>query len=444
MAWDVIPESSSDVTAHAKSLAMSDSNKADAYNLWEFLRREYPDIPTPIAMGSGATTSKKREVKLMRIFGKAKPKGYGWGESPKGAKDLAEKAGVSSLKVTWGDGSRGNKGAGNQGNAFEEELVEQINLWIAGGLEDCTDSVIKEFIKQMTAVGTQDWFGNTDLKCEVMGGVDTKRPLTLVAGSWHVGGAGSGIGYDIGEKISDVTITGDLLGTVYISAKTSGTTNLINCGVRTSYFKPKDIKDRNINPTGTALLKTFGVNVDDFCDLFNDVNDAEQLAEDTGKPAVYPAARVVKAKASDFDSALLTSLIKGSLGHGFWYVHRHNKKIYHQWMTEKFLNESCVPDVSNITIEYGGKGDGAKRINILMETTHLELQFNIRNTSNTPSPNDDFRVYPTHLQAGYKFKKETKATWFHEAAGDGENTKRSSGKKNKLVKGKKNIKDAQG
>jgi len=444
MAWDVIPESSADVIDNCRTIGMSKTHEKDAYNLWEFLRREYAEVPLPIAMGSGATPSKNKEVKLMRIFGKAKPKGYGWGESPKGAKALAEKAGVDSLKVSWGDGSRGGKGAGNQGNKFEEDLKEQIDLWIAGGLDDCTDSVIKEFIMQMTAVGTQDWFGNTDLKCEIMGGVDTKRPLTLVAGSWHVGGAGSGIGYDIGEKISDVTLSGNLLGNVYISAKTSGTTNLINCGVRTSYFKPKDIKARKINATGTALLKTFGVNVDDFCDLFNGCNDAAQEAEDTGKPAQWPAGKVVNAKASDFDSALLSSLIKGSLGHGFWYVHKHRGKIFHQWMTEKFLNESCVPDVGNITIEYGGSGDGAKRINILMETTHLELQFNIRNTSNSPSPDDDFRIYPTHLQAGYKFKKETKATWFHEAAGTGDDTKRDSGKSNKLVKGKKNIKDAQG
>ena len=83
-------------------------------------------------------------------------------------------------------------------------------------------------------------------------------------------------------------------------------------------------------------------------------------------------------------------------------------------MTEKFLNESCVPDVSNITIEYGGKGDGAKRINILMETTHLELQFNIRNTSDRGTAADPDRVYPDKLQSGYKMKGESIETVFQD------------------------------
>ena len=442
MAWDVIPKSYSAVTKAAKTLGMPEQKEKDLVKLWQYLKSNHPELPEPIALGSGGDATKsKSKVKVMRILSQNKD----YGPTKKGAAKLKELAKLKALNVDWGDGSRDGKGSKNQGASFEQDLSREINLWIEGGLDNCTDSLIKEFIKQMTAVGTQDWFGNKKLTCEVMGGVDTKRPLTLVAGSWHVGGAGSGIGYNIGEKISDVTIHGDSLGDVYISAKTSGTTNLINCGVKSAYFKPVDIQNNNINTTGKALLKTFGIGVDEFCDFFNNLRDVAQEAADNNisKPA-WPAGRVVKASAANFDKSLLTSLIKGSLGHGFWYVHKHGQKIFHQWMTEKFLDESCVPDVGNITLEFGGGKDGAKRINILMETTHLELQFNIRNTSSEESPGDEFRVYPTHLQAGYKFKKETKATWFHEAAGSGDNTKRSSGKKNKLVKGKNNIKDAPG
>ena len=442
MAWDVIPQSYSDVTKAAKTLGMPEQKEKDLVKLWQYLKSNHPELPEPIALGSGGDATKsKSKVKVMRILSQNKD----YGPTKKGAAKLKELAALKALNVDWGDGSRDGKGSKNQGASFEQDLSREINLWIEGGLDNCTDSLIKEFIKQMTAVGTQDWFGNKKLTCEVMGGVDTKRPLTLVAGSWHVGGAGSGIGYNIGEKISDVTIHGDSLGDVYISAKTSGTTNLINCGVKSAYFKPVDIQNNNINTTGKALLKTFGIGVDEFCDFFNNLRDVAQEAADNNisKPA-WPAGRVVKASAANFDKSLLTSLIKGSLGHGFWYVHKHGQKIFHQWMTEKFLDESCVPDVGNITLEFGGGKDGAKRINILMETTHLELQFNIRNTSSEESPGDEFRVYPTHLQAGYKFKKETKATWFHEASGKGANTKRDSNKANKLIKGKKNIVDAPG
>ena len=438
MAWDVLPESYSAVTEAADALAMDATREKDLHHLWEFLREKYPDEPAPIALGSkGTANDSKKKVKVVRYISED------YGVDSKGADLLKKAAKLKLLNISWGDGSRNGKGSKNQGAGFEKDLNKQINLWIEGGLEECTDDLIKEFIMQMTAVGTQEWFGNKKMTCAVMGDKDTKRPLALVAGSWHVGGAGSGIGFNIGEKISDVTVSGEKLGNVYISAKTSGTTNLINCGVKTDYFKPQDIKDKNINTKGKALLKTFGINAEEFCDFFNNLHDIAEAALPK-KVDKWPSGRQVKASASDFDTALLSSLIKGSLGHGFWYVHKQGQKIFHQWMTEKFLKESCIPDVSNITLEFGGGEEGAKRINILMETAHLELQFNIRNTSSEPSPGDPHRVYPTHLQAGYKFKKETKATWFHEASGKGANTKRDSNKANKLIKGKKNIVEAPG
>ena len=88
-------------------------------------------------------------------------------------------------------------------------------------------------------------------------------------------------------------------------------------------------------------------------------------------------------------------------------------------MTEDFLKQSCIPNKSGITIEYGGtSGDGAKRVNIVMDTPTLHLQFNIRNTSSSGTKEDLKRIYPTHLQAGYRFKGETKMTHFWEAKDD--------------------------
>ena len=88
-------------------------------------------------------------------------------------------------------------------------------------------------------------------------------------------------------------------------------------------------------------------------------------------------------------------------------------------MTEKFLNQSCIPNKGGITIEYGGtSGDGAKRVNIVMKTKTLNLQFNIRNTSNKKTTADPKRIYPTHLQAGYKFIGETKESFFWESTDD--------------------------
>jgi len=398
MAWDKIPTDKKTCGQIAETCNMSNDVKAEVMTLWGHLSENYPKENSPLAFEQ--SSAGKKRVLIARVFEKQ----YGL------SIDTFEKvAGLKNLKVDFGNGSRGNRGSANQGNKFEVVLARDINKWFEEGDTYLSKSnAIQNMIRQIALVNDDyGWFNNRTLRATVMGGVDTKRPLKLKNGTWYVGDAGGGAGYDIGEKISDVTVEGDKTGKTYISAKTSGTTALVNLGVRKNYFPIEDIQASNIKLTdGQALLNTFGLDEDKFCKVFNEANEGGAYSE-TSKPG------------DNFDHDLLTALIKGSLGYGFHYVHLDKGKIFHMKMTEKFLNQSCIPNKGGITIEYGGtSGDGAKRVNIVMKTKTLNLQFNIRNTSNKKTTADPKRIYPTHLQAGYKFNGETKESFFWEATDD--------------------------
>ncbi len=400
MAWDKIPTDNKTCGQIAKSVGMDSDTRAEVMSLWSYLEENYPDEKSPLAF-SGNESAGKKKCLISRIFAAKK---YGLSEET-----FKKAAGLKKLKVKMGNGSRGGRGTGNQGNKFEVVMANAINKWFEEGDESISGSgAIQSMIRQIALLqDNYGWWNNKTLRATVMGGVDTKRPLKLKNGTWYVGSAGGGQGYDIGEKVSDVTVEGDNTGKVYLSLKTSGTTALVNLGVRTNYFPIADIKAGNIKKAdGHALLNTFGLDEEKFCKVFNDFEVGTPYSENS-KPG------------NNFDADLLKALIKGSLGYGFHYVHRDKGKILHMEMTEKFLNQSCIPSKSSINIEYGGtSGDGAKRVNIVMTTPTLELQFNIRNTSSSGTTADPKRIYPTHLQAGYKFKGETKMSHFWEASDD--------------------------
>ena len=405
MAWDIIPNTRKKCAAAVKKCNMKPEVAMEVMRLWDHIKSNYPDEPDPLAFSADESGGKK-EVKIMRIVQK---KGYTKGAT--GEKEISKEARLNSLRVRWGDGSRKGKGKGNQGNKFEDILVQAINKYATEGMDSMSESPEKSFVLQMSTVFDNDykWWNNRSVVAKNVGSSDTKRPLKLKNGTWFVGSAGGGKGYDIGEKVSDVTVTGDKGAVLtYISAKTSGTTALVNLGVRTNYFPIADIKASNIQKNdGKKLLDTFGIDHEKFCKVFNDA-DAGIPYSETAKPA------------KGFNTSLLKALIKGSLGYGYHYVHKDKGKIFHLKMTEKFLDSSCIPSKSSITIQYGGTGRSgdAKRINIVMTTPTLNLLFSIRNTSGQGTKDDPNATYPTHLQAGYKFNGETKDTMFWEASDD--------------------------
>ena len=219
MAWDKLPNTQKGCGTIARQCGMDDATRAEAMTLFDELEKKYPDEEQPLAFSANETAGKKKCL-VKRIFTAPKTKGgYGLTEE-----EIKKFAGLTKLKIKMGNGSRGGRGTGNQGNKFEDEIARDINTWFEDGDDALGTSAVQSMIRQIALV--QDdygWFYNRKLKAKVMGGIDTKRPLKLKNGTWYVGDAGGGKGYDIGEKVSDVTVEGDNSGKVYISAKTSGT-----------------------------------------------------------------------------------------------------------------------------------------------------------------------------------------------------------------------------
>ena len=227
-----------------------------------------------------------------------------------------------------------------------------------------------------------------------------KRPIKLVDKHWEVGTASRNNGYDIGSTVTDITLDTECnkkKRKIYLSLKTSGTTNLSNVGLKTTVFTVDEVKAGKITkPDGKALIKTFGLNEQFLCATFNEFQNGNRRYHQVDNSPNY-------------NSKLIKELIMGSLGYGYHYVHlQRGTKIKHLEINKKFLERACTP--SNVKISYGGETGGRKRVNISMETPVFNMVFNIRNTTDKGTAADPLRVYPDKLQTKYTMKGETVAT----------------------------------
>ena len=377
MAYDAIPNNRKelgDIVSGLTAEIISDANR-----LFGHLVKKYPKIEAPLAFDPG----KKNECKIRRALqGEIK------------LSQLKKELNIKNLRVDFGDGSRGNRGLGNQGTLFEIELQEGFDNWIEDNNTKHKYSVfIKEMIKHYKLEECKA------VKCIAEGGENKKRPITLEGNKWQVGDASDALGYDIGATVTDLTLevlcADNKLRKYYISCKTSGTTNLSNLGLKGSVFPVQEVKDCNItSDSGKALMKTFGLDNQKFCDTFNKFDQGDRTYKETANVSG--------------NKEMLKQLIKGSLGYGYHYVHLERGKIKHFEIDKDFLESASK--ASSIRIEYGGETGGAKRINMHVKTPLMDLMFNIRNTTTKGTKDDPNRVYPDKLQSAYKMTGESQYT----------------------------------
>lgn len=382
MAYNLIPSTFSDAGSSVKH--MDNAAAAEGLRLWNYLVNTY-GMNNPLAFDP----TNKKQVKIARALQTEFTKA-----------EIRKKLKITALKVDFGDGSRGNRGSGNQGNLFEQQLEAGINDWIE--TSELANNKYRDFIYGLVKhYHLEDCIA---VRVIAEGGENKKRPMQLVNGHWKIGTASLSTGYEIGSTITDLTLEskckGKPLHKYYLSLKTSGTTTLSNLGLKTSVFPVDQVKAGKITTTdGIALMKTFGLDEANFCATFNQYQAGNKNF------------KVVDAS-PNYNKPLLQELIKGSLGYGYHYVHLNKGKIKHMEITERFLNQAA--NVTNVRISYGGETGGAKRVNIHMTTPLLDMTFNIRNTSDRGTTSDPDRVYPDKLQSGYKMKGESIETVFQD------------------------------
>ena len=380
MAFDILP--STETEARKAVRFMSQTSAIEALSLYRHLHQNYGHIvKNPLAFDS----SKKNECKIIRLL-----------EGGFTIKQLTKELSLTKLKPDFGDGSRGAKGKNNQGSLFERDMEVALNKWIDTNTIESNKykSFLEDIIKYYKLENCQ--------KIVVIpeGKSNKKRPIKLVDEHWEVGTASRTNGYDIGSTVTDITLDTECNNKkrkIYLSLKTSGTTNLSNVGLKTTVFTVDEVKAGEITkPDGKALIRTFGLNEQFLCATFNEFQNGNRRYHQVDTNPKY-------------NSGLVKELIMGSLGHGYHYVHlQRGTKIKHLEIDKKFLERACTP--SNVKISYGGETGGKKRVNISMETPVFNMVFNIRNTTDKGTAADPLRVYPDKLQTKYTMKGETVAT----------------------------------
>ena len=253
MAYKLIPSTFSEAGSSVKH--MDTATAAEGLRLWNYLVNTY-GMDNPLAFDP----TNKKQVKIARALQTEFTKA-----------EIKKKLKISALKVDFGDGSRGNRGSGNQGNLFEQQLEAGINDWIE--TSELTNNKYRDFIYGLVKhYHLEDCIA---VRVIAEGGENKKRPMQLVNGHWKIGTASMSTGYEIGSTITDLTLEskckGKPLHKYYLSLKTSGTTNLSNLGLKTNVFPVDQVKAGKITTAnGIALMKTFGLDEATFCATFNE------------------------------------------------------------------------------------------------------------------------------------------------------------------------------
>ena len=286
--------------------------------------------------------------------------------------EIKRGAGLSKIKIKFGNGSSGNRGVNNRGNLFEPQFAEALMKWWAG--EQVADDAMLGAIKDIDE--TYDMSNSETFKVDVVGGLNTARPLYFRAGKPLITNP-KGQGFDIGTSVTDITITLDNNKEIYLSLKLGGTTTFFNVGVKKILSK-SDIENYNITGDGLSLLKTFGVDPERFCNIFNQSGGGG------------------KARGSNYDKTALSGLLKTGIGSGYHVIHKMGRTIKSFEINDAYLRAaSSVIGVP--TINYGGKTGRGRRVDIDFSTSKYNFSLNLRDTQGKDG-------YPSRLMCDFKYR----------------------------------------
>ena len=369
MAYNLIPSTFSEAGKSVKH--MEDPVAKESIRLWNYLNENYGNIlPNPLAFDP----TNKSNVKIARAL-----------KDEIALAELKRKLKITKLKMSWGDGSRGNRGTGNTGNLFEQQLERGLNDWIETG--EYSNNTYKNFIADLIKTYNLD---DCSFVLVNEGPQNKPRPITFEGNGWKIGEA-TASNYDIGHIVTDLTLETKCKGqtdrTIYLSLKKGGTTTMSNLGVKRIFTKDELQAGNITNRTGVKILETFGIDNERFCAIFNEAYKGEVVS---GGNDNNPK----------FNRTLLQSMIRGSIGYGYHYTHKERGNTIKNFpMTKQICDSSTT--VNSVIVHYGGKTGTGQRVDITVKTPAMELKFNIRDTSGSPDP------WPDKLQSAYKFNMET-------------------------------------
>ena len=285
--------------------------------------------------------------------------------------DIKTKADLKVVRIKFGNGSKGNRGANNRGNAFETQFATALNDWFARGVDEVTDSEILDAILDLDKtykLSESKW-----LKVNVVGGENTKRPLDFTGKISITNTKGSG--KDIGNSVTDITLEKDDGEKIFLSLKFETTTTFFNVGIRTKLRQAEIDKGIIKDSDGKKLLELFGIDNKRFCTIFND-----KVKTDGGKVTTRPNAAAMK------------ELLESGIGFGYHVIHKMRGKVLSKKMDETAMRAAAK--VGTCTVHYGGKTGKGKRIDMEMSSPYYKFKLNIRDTQGKDG-------YPTRMMCDF-------------------------------------------
>jgi hypothetical protein len=280
---------------------------------------------------------------------------------------------ISKLTIGFGNGTRQTGGI-NRGILFENNLEAAFTEYIRDGIDGVGDLNMKKFII--------DFNKNIKLTGEMQiipeGGLNKPRPLTISGNNIR---AGSNISLDVGPTVTDLTFVNGDSKKYYLSLKFGGTVTFYNGGVttilgRSQFFTPNG----KIPPNGLAVLNMFGIDIG----LFKEIFYAYDKRRKAGTKKIIKTARKTTA---------LKNFARTVVGYGYHLVHKmNNGAIHYEEITRSNYGKYADP-ISDVEIIYPEPGT-AKRIDMKVRTSKMEIKYNIRNKQGG--------IYPSHIMADYK------------------------------------------
>jgi hypothetical protein len=351
-AYSFFPTSEEEIT---KNLAdWPHESVADVINLFNYLKGKGDETPINIDL------KKTKDINVSRLF-----------KSDYDVSDIKSSADLKTIRIKFGNGSKGNRGANNRGNAFETQFATALNNWFARGVAEVDDNDILEAILDLD--NTYKLSESKWLKVDVVGGENTKRPLDFSGKITITNTKGSG--NDVGTSVTDITLTKDDGEKIYLSLKFETTTTFFNVGIRTKLRQSEIDAGEIKNTDGKKLLELFGIDNKRFCTIFND-----KVKTKGGKVNTRP------------DAAAIKTLLESGIGYGYHVIHKMKGKVISKKMDETAMKAAAK--VGTCTVHYGGKTGRGKRIDMEMSSPYYKFKLNIRDTQGKDG-------YPTRMMCDF-------------------------------------------
>lgn len=285
----------------------------------------------------------------------------------------------TNITLGFGNGSRGNAGAGNRGLKFERDLSKDLGNYVTSR-DPNYDYTYKTFMKDFIRDYLKD---AKDIEIKDMGQLNQRRPLKFQGNNIFIKGPIT----DLGSTVTDVTVVADGKD-LHLSLKMGGTVTFFNSGVATIFTKTDLEKGTVTNSNGLALLKLLGIDPVKFANTFTSY-DPKLAQKRAPKETVNVTTKVNKEK--------LKAFLASGVGYGFFLVHAANAtkdNVHTEYFGSKGDTLAAVTP-SSVKVLYPARGT-AKRIDVEIQTPKFTFKVNIRNKQGG--------LYPSHIMCDYTVK----------------------------------------